>query len=558
MTGSIVGETAASLGPLWQDYWRTRWHRPLPWEKERLACFLTADEGRAGPPGRRFVADFPSGRRPFLGVITNSGDGSPAAASGVVEFNDDGHLLTIAPTRSGKGATQIVPNLLLYAGSCLVIDIKGENHAITAAHREALFAGAKVLKFAPFDEGGQRYNPLDFIRVNPDGSPNSFTYDDTRLLAQMLIPGSAEDKFWDIEARALLSLLIFFVACAHRPGDSKRTMRSVVGKLFPGVNADDGGAFLDVISDIAKEAALTDNTVLGQMVGAFMEHDAKLSANILSSCRSAMHVWLSERLQKATEVSDFQFSDLKRSMCRPADQSPAPTTLYLIIPPEHLREYRPILRMLVGLAAVEMTRPSAWAEDVDNGWAPQPPCPVLFLLDEFPSLGHMAPIEQGVAYLAGYGVQLWTFAQSIGQLKDIYKENWTTFVSNAGAASYFGVTDSDLAELLSKQLGETEEYATSYETGSTSYGTSWNHSSGSSFGDSYSSNSSSSSGSSEQTTTQDNVRFKRELVARPAEIRSLPPELALVFLRGRRPALVGLVPYFQSDLFGELYGVWNR
>ena len=52
-----------------------------------------------------------------------------------VSYKGDRHLMTIAPTRSGKGTTQIVPNLLTYAGSALVIDPKGENAAITAEQR---------------------------------------------------------------------------------------------------------------------------------------------------------------------------------------------------------------------------------------------------------------------------------------------------------------------------------------------------------------------------------------------------------------------------------------
>jgi len=44
---------------------------------------------------------------------------------------DDGphHVFVFAPTRSGKGAGLVVPNLLLWKGSVVVCDIKGENYA---------------------------------------------------------------------------------------------------------------------------------------------------------------------------------------------------------------------------------------------------------------------------------------------------------------------------------------------------------------------------------------------------------------------------------------------
>ena len=48
---------------------------------------------------------------------------------------DDRHMLTIAGSRGGKGVSALVPNLLLYPGSALVIDPKGELAQITAARR---------------------------------------------------------------------------------------------------------------------------------------------------------------------------------------------------------------------------------------------------------------------------------------------------------------------------------------------------------------------------------------------------------------------------------------
>lgn len=40
--------------------------------------------------------------------------------------------MTVAPTGSGKGIGAVIPNLLDYPGSALVLDVKGENAAVTA------------------------------------------------------------------------------------------------------------------------------------------------------------------------------------------------------------------------------------------------------------------------------------------------------------------------------------------------------------------------------------------------------------------------------------------
>ena len=58
---------------------------------------------------------------------------------------DDRGLLTIAASRGGKGRSAIIPNLILWPGSALVIDPKGTNAAVTAARRG--HGGGRVTKF---------------------------------------------------------------------------------------------------------------------------------------------------------------------------------------------------------------------------------------------------------------------------------------------------------------------------------------------------------------------------------------------------------------------------
>ena len=86
----------------------------------------------------------------------------------LIGWSDDRHLLTVAGTRAGKGASLIIPNLLLYAGSVLAIDPKGELARITGRRRAEL---GKLVVLDPFGENGRcpsgSYNPLD--ELDPDG-----------------------------------------------------------------------------------------------------------------------------------------------------------------------------------------------------------------------------------------------------------------------------------------------------------------------------------------------------------------------------------------------------
>ena len=117
------------------------------------------------------------------------------------------HELTVAGSRGGKGVSLIVPNLLLYDGSVLAIDPKGELARITAqARREK---GQKVVVLDPFGTSGVtplgRFNPLDEL---DEKHPN--VRDDAALIADALIIGNDRDPHWTDSARILIKALILF------------------------------------------------------------------------------------------------------------------------------------------------------------------------------------------------------------------------------------------------------------------------------------------------------------------------------------------------------------
>jgi type IV secretion system protein VirD4 len=121
-------------------------------------------------------------------------------------------------------------------------------------------------------------------------------------------------------------------------------------------------------------------------------------------------------------------------------------TVYLCLPGRHVGTCGRWLRLFVNLALQAMER------------APGPPaagCPVMFVLDEFASLGHMRQIEDAAGQIAGFGVKLWPILQDLGQLKALYKERWETFMGNAGVLQFFGNNDLTTLEWVSKRLGST-------------------------------------------------------------------------------------------------------
>jgi type IV secretion system protein VirD4 len=73
------------------------------------------------------------------------------------------------------------------------------------------------------------------------------------------------------------------------------------------------------------------------------------------------------------------------------------------------------------------------------------------MLEEFPALSYMRPIEVAAGLLPGAGVKLWPVVQDFTQLKSNYPNTWETFLSNAGTLQTFAVNDITAAEYASSR-----------------------------------------------------------------------------------------------------------
>ena len=108
--------------------------------------------------------------------------GRPVERQLYLRHNGAEHVLIYAPTRSGKGIGIILPTLFAWDGSTCVLDIKGENWALTSGYRKSL--GHMVLRFDPSDSSGvsARFNPLAEVRLNTLSA-----IPDVQNVAQMIV-----------------------------------------------------------------------------------------------------------------------------------------------------------------------------------------------------------------------------------------------------------------------------------------------------------------------------------------------------------------------------------
>ncbi|UTW58847.1 type IV secretory system conjugative DNA transfer family protein [Kordiimonas sp. SCSIO 12603] len=413
--------------------------------------------------------------------------------SKLLRFNKPGHLITISKTRGGKGVSSVIPNLLDHKGSVFCVDIKGENFAITAKRRAEF---STVFNLAPFEARSHCYNPLDFIRLGAD------EIDDASLIANLIVvPGEVSvDSFWDKEARSLITGLILYVV-RHRPKE-KQNLAEVRRLLTLGETD------LDEVLDLMMHSP---HDWIKRAATAFSQKAEKERSAVISTAQSHTKVFDSQRLTDITSHSDFRLEDIKKEVI----------SLYLNIPPHQIAVYKPYLRLMVGLTQAAMTRSEF-----------KPAKPVLFLLDEFPALGKM-PIN-GFAYLAGYGVSLWVFTQSIGQLQAIYGKQADAILSNCAVTQVWSVAPADFktADHISRTLGDT--MVTTYsETRSQRHMFAAHRS--------YS----------------DNRNQRTRKLLTPDEILCLPESMTLLFISGMRPFLVNRAIYYKDKAFKGMFGSWG-
>ena len=367
----------------------------------------------------------------------------------LLRYDGPAHLLTLAPTRAGKGVGTVIPNLLAVDRSVLVIDPKGENARIAGAARER-FGTVHVLD--PFGVSGRpsaAYNPLD--RLGADSPDLS---EDAASLADALVvdpAGQSGDALWNEEAKALLGGLIMFCV-AHEDAD-RRTLAAVREYItLPP----------DRMADLVK--LMQDSDAAGGLVARAANRFAgkadREAASVLSTAQRHTHFLDSPRIVRVMARSDFAFADLRHEV----------TSVFLVLPPNRLDAYSRWLRLLVSQALQDIARDAEVPQGAQSGVqapierlrASSPTLgPALFLLDEFAALGRLEAVERAMGLMAGYGLQLWPILQDMSQLRDLYGTRASTFVANAGVQQVFGVNDFETAKWISQTMGqETIGYST--------------------------------------------------------------------------------------------------
>lgn len=340
------------------------------------------------------------------------------------------HVLMSAPTRTGKGVGIVIPNLLAWPDSVVVLDIKQENHAITSGYRSK--HGQPCFLFNPVaaDYRTHRYNPLAYISDDPN-----FRIDDIQKLAYMLFPDtSGVDVIWTATPRTLFVGIV--LSLLETPG-KLITMGQVLRETL--VDGDGSAYFSKMIQEREKAGAPLSGTCARALNSYISISAENTRAGIMTSFRSKLELWNNPLVDAATSANDFDLRDVRKKRM----------SIYLGVTPDNLERMGPLLNLFFQQLIDLNTR-----QLPEHNPALKYQC--LLLADEFTAMGKINALSKGISYIAGYGLRMLPIIQSPSQLVEVYgKDAAQTFTTNHALQIVFPPKASELqtARDISEWLG---------------------------------------------------------------------------------------------------------
>lgn len=397
-----------------------------------------------------------------------------------LRHNGPEHVLTYAPTRSGKGVGLVLPTLLSWPHSAFITDLKGELWAMTAGWRQH-YAKNKVIRFEPASNNGSaRFNPLDTIRIDSD-----YEVGDAQNIATLIVDpdGKGLITHWQKTSQSLLVGLIMHVLYLSYHEGTPKTL-PYIDFLLADPTRPINDLFLEMMKYPHKDGK--NHPAVGRAARDMVDRAAEEAGSILSTLKSFLALYRDPVVADNVSVSDFSIKDLMHHA--------SPVSLYIVTQPNDKLRLQPLVRLIISLV-VRILADDMVFEQVDipltktqaflKKWGLISFTPkkyvrtkktyqhrLLGMIDEFPSLGKLEILQESLAFVAGYGIKFYLICQDINQLKSRetgYGQD-ETITSNCHIQNAYPPNRVETAEHLSKLTGQTtivkENITTSGRNGS--------------------------------------------------------------------------------------------
>ncbi len=358
----------------------------------------------------------------------------------ILVYDGPGHLLLVGASRSGKGRGHVVPTLLSWPRSALVLDVKGELADGDGRHGFVGVAGFRerlgpVVRFAPTKAHSARFNPLFEVRKGPN------EVRDVQNVVEIIVDPAGDGRqvdFWDRSAKQILTGLILHVL--YSEPDERKTLAVVRERLRD----------LDTCAEDMRQLLHRRCPVTGapqvhpevlHAAESYLASEERVRSGVKATAESFFGIFADPLIAANTSASDFRVGDL---MCHER-----PVTLFLQPPPSDAQRLMPLMRLVLN----QITRALMESQSEDAVGRPKRH-DLLLLLDEFPQLGRLPFFETAMGAFAGYGLKAYLVCQSLNHIARAYGRD-NVILDNVHVLTAFAAADLDTARTIAALAGET-------------------------------------------------------------------------------------------------------
>ena len=341
-----------------------------------------------------------------------------------------GNILIEAPTGGGKGLLAVC-QLLSWASSSVVFDIKGDLYKHTAGYRKTL---GPVFRFDTRGFG-HCYDPLrgkesedelyaiaNQLMYEPnEGDGKAFTQKGTKMLTIVFLAGHEANRNAGKKDAPLLPFV------GHMADLGLTRAAKLIHEISPAL----ARRFLD--EDYNPEKDYTEN---------------KFLRDSWQSVTARLYPLLTERILRCFNGSAFTARDIIAGK--------KPVTVYLCIPEKDLQAKAPVIRLVMESLMAEM---KDYFDAAPGETAAEKGCrEVLYLLDEAGNI-KLPTLPHDVATVRSRGISIWAAYQDNAQLESQYPKQAKVIRNNMDAKLFYRQSDFEAAKDIAESLGYRSAFA---------------------------------------------------------------------------------------------------
>lgn len=368
--------------------------------------------------------------------------------------NSKTHILGITPKRSGQGISIAIPTLIEYwKESAFIFDLKGESYHLTSGARKNNLDNM-ILKFAPFDEESQSFNPFEEVRFLTNKEER-----DVNVISKALF-SEIEDRIKLENLDNLFKALVF---------------QSFFEKSLPSASVSNGIKISNHITfDFLNEklnddlsSVFSENEEIPKTVDFLITkywlkiYDEKISSrygvaqkyfNLFCSCsekeqkeaikelKNILNIFTDKNLKKNTQKSDFSVTDLVNHS--------KPVSLYYVV---HMNDLK---NDVIGGIIISQIIYKATEAIYNFDFLHTNNYRCLFVMNDFSKIKKIPLYEEAMSYMMSFGLKSLIFVESISDFKRKYNDaDVNYFLSNSQTQLFYGTNDINTINYVNSLIG---------------------------------------------------------------------------------------------------------